>query len=248
MFVPCFAALIWGESALPLGVCAGLIVLAGVVLVRFGNIEGKMSIKEGYLVVAGAWVVACVLGAMPYLATGIIPGGIDAIFEAVAGFTTTGTSVLADRADVPNSILLWRSMSSWIGGAGIIMLFILLLPGMGISTVTLFNTESADFMPQRVLPKIKDKVSLIWKIYLGLTVLVVLALLAAGMTLFDAVNHAMTSISTAGFSASTHGIEGYDSIPGDCPHGRYDSGKSELCSLYGTASEKCSRILKEHRG
>ncbi|MCL1917590.1 MAG: TrkH family potassium uptake protein [Peptococcaceae bacterium] len=210
MLAPCLVAFGYRESeALPLGVGAVVTVLAGLVFLWRGNMEGKMSVKEGYLVVAGAWIAACIMGAVPYVTTGVLSSGVDAIFEATAGFTTTGASVLTDLESVSRGVLLWRSMSNWLGGMGVIMLFILLLPNMGISTVTLYNTEAADFMPQKVMPKIKDKVVLLWKIYVGLTVAVAIALVMAGMPFYDAVNHALTSVCTGGFSTSSQGIGGY---------------------------------------
>lgn len=213
MYVPGLVAFGYKENdALIFGLYATLIILIGLALVRYGNIEGKMSIKEGYLVVAGAWIVACLLGTIPYLITGTIPNFVDALFESTSGFTTTGTSILSNLESLPRGILFWRSMSNWLGGMGVIMLFILLLPNLGIGAVNLYNTEVADFMPQKIMPKIRDKVSLLWRIYLGFTAVVTIALTVAGMPVFDAVNHAMTSVCTGGFSVSSQGISGYNSL------------------------------------
>jgi trk system potassium uptake protein TrkH len=211
MFIPCFVALYYRESeALSFGAGAAITVVIGLVFLWRGKMEGKMSLKEGYIVVAGAWIAACIFGAVPYLLTGAITNGVDAIFEATAGFTTTGASVLTDLESLSRGIVLWRSLSGWLGGMGVIMLFILLLPNMGISTVNLYNTEAAGFMPQKLMPKIKDKVFLLWKIYMGFTLLTAVALLAAGMTAFDAVNHALSAVCTGGFSTLSQGIGGYN--------------------------------------
>ncbi|MCL1851802.1 MAG: TrkH family potassium uptake protein [Peptococcaceae bacterium] len=213
MAAPVFVAIIYKEiEALVFGACAVVFVLIGLVLVRKGSAEGKMSVKEAYLVVAGTWIVACVLGTAPFMLTGTIPNFVDALFESAAGFTTTGTSVLSDLESLPRSVLFWRSLSNWVGGMGVIMMFILLLPNMGIGAVNLYNTEVADFMPQKIMPKIKDKVSLLWKFYLGFTVVVAIALLVAGMPVYDAVNHALTSVCTGGFSVASQGIAGYNSV------------------------------------
>ncbi|MCL1789924.1 MAG: TrkH family potassium uptake protein [Peptococcaceae bacterium] len=213
MAAPVLVALWYRESdALVFGACAVVFVVLGLILVRYSSFEGKMGIREAYLVVAGTWIVACVLGTAPYLLTGTIHNFVDALFESVAGFTTTGTSVLTNLESLPRGLLFWRSLSNWVGGMGVIMMFILLLPNMGIGAVNLYNTEVADFMPQKIMPKIRDKISMLWKFYLGFTVVTAVALLVAGMPVYDAISHALTSVCTGGFTVASQGIAGYDSL------------------------------------
>lgn len=184
----------------------------GILMRLHGKINGKMGVREGFAAVAGAWILASLFGALPYVFSGSIPNYIDAVFETTSGLTTTGASVLTNLEFFPRSILLWRSLTHWLGGMGIIVLFIVLLPNIGIGAVHLFNAEVPGPISEKVLPKIKDTALLLWSIYAGFTLLEVILLCLAGMSFYDAVNHAFATMATGGFSTRTASVAAFDSV------------------------------------
>ena len=214
MAVPAVLAIAYKES----GVLTGLILAVGITaatgagMLAFGagSGTGKIGIREGFLTVAGAWLLTGLFGALPYLLTGIIPGVLDALFESISGLTTTGASIIADVEVLPLSILLWRSMTHWIGGMGIIVLFLVFLPNMGMGAVNLYKAEVSGPHKAKVLPRIKDVAMVLWSIYLFLTVTQTLLLMLAGMPWFDAVNHSLSSTATGGFSIKNMSVAYYD--------------------------------------
>jgi trk system potassium uptake protein len=162
--------------------------------------KNKLYKKDGYLIVFGSWLLMCLFGSLPYFLSGSIGSPTDIFFESVSGFTTTGASVLKDiEAELP-SILYWRSMTQWIGGMGIIVLTVAMLPLLGVGGVELFTAESSMPTSDKIHPRIKYVARSIWLIYVGLTVAVIALFVAGGMNIFDAVNHAFTTLSTGGFS------------------------------------------------
>ena len=175
------------------------------------NIRG-IGAKEAIATVAAAWMLITFLSALPYNLSGAVPTYIDALFEASSGLTTTGASVISDVEIIPASILLWRSMTQWLGGMGIIVLFIILLPNTGIGAVHLFNAEVPGPVNERVMPRIRDTALILWKIYILLTTVLTMLLWLAGMGFFDAVNHAFTTMATGGFSTKNTSIAYFDSL------------------------------------
>ena len=162
--------------------------------------EAKVSKKEGYVIVTLGWILMVAFGMLPYIFSGTIPGFIDAFFEAASGMTTTGASVIDDIEAVPKGILFWRSMSQWIGGMGIIVLTVALLPMLGIGGVELFVAEAPGPTSDKIHPRIKETAKRLWFIYVGFTALLTGILWALGMTFYDAINHALTTMATGGFS------------------------------------------------
>jgi trk system potassium uptake protein TrkH len=148
-----------------------------------------------------SWLTACVLGAIPFL---LSPQGtetwIDAVFESVSGFTTTGASVLSQLEQRPRSLLLWRSITQWIGGMGMVLIGVAVLPVLGIGGMQLYKAEAPGPTKDKIAPRISETAKILWVLYLGLTALGVLVFWLEGMPLFDAVCHAMSAISTGGFS------------------------------------------------
>lgn len=167
--------------------------------------------REGFVVVAAGWVVATVFGAVPYVAAGVF-GPIDALFETMSGFTTTGASVLVDYGQ-PHGIMFWRSLTHWYGGMGIIVLFLAILPSLGGGGMRLFSAESPGPVSERLTPKIRDTARGLWIIYVGLSVAEVAALLLVGMGLFDAVTHSFGTMATGRFSPLETSIAAYHSWP-----------------------------------
>ncbi len=156
--------------------------------------------REGFLIVTLGWVVMSLSGTLPYIMSGSVISFTDAFFETMSGYTTTGASIINDLTIIPKDILFWRSMTQWIGGMGIIVLAVAILPVLGIGGMQLFVAESPGLKPDKLAPKIRDTAKRLWLIYVGLTAAEFLLLKYAGMSWFDALNHAMTTMATGGFS------------------------------------------------
>ena len=180
-------------SGIALGIGAGLFF-------SFASQDQHIRKREGYLIVALSWLFMTIFGLVPYLISETIPFLPDAIFETVSGFTTTGASILTDVEAIPKGILLWRSMTQWIGGLGIIVLTVAIFPLLGIGGIELFVAESPGPTSDKLHPRIRETAKRLWYVYLGLTFLLILLFNLEGMTFFDAVNHALTTMATGGFS------------------------------------------------
>ncbi len=177
--------------------------------------------REALLLVAAAWVVGSLLAALPYLFWSLIETNnpvdhpfnnyINCFFEAVSGLSTTGASVLTDIEAIPHSLLLWRALTQWLGGLGIVVLFVAVLPLMGVGGKRLFRVEAPGPDPEGVRPHIRETARILWLIYMGMTVLLIIALLIAGMSLFDSFCHAFTTVATGGFSNHNSSLGGYRS-------------------------------------
>ena len=182
-------------------------LLVGLVLVFLGRgrIE-RIPRREGVIIVGVGWLASGLIGSIPYMLAepGLNPSA--AFFESVSGFTTTGSTVIMDLDEWPRGILLWRALSQWLGGLGILVLFVALLSSLGAGTKSLFRNESSFEAAEVSNAKIKDTALLLWKIYLVLTVVCLLGLRGLGMSWFDAVAHAMTTLSTGGFSTHNQSI------------------------------------------
>lgn len=173
---------------------------------RGGNRELKK--RDGYLIVTLGWLAMSLVGTLPYLISGAIPNFTDAFFETISGFTTTGASILTDIESIDKSILFWRSLTQWIGGMGIIVLAVAILPLLGIGGMQLFGAESPGISPDKLKPRIKDTAKRLWLIYLGLTVVETIMLMFGGMSFFNALNHGLTTMASGGFSTMNDSIAG----------------------------------------
>ena len=185
-------------SPLATALLGGLLVLAGRHPPR-----DTLGQREGLLVVVGGWLLAGLFGALPFVLSGAIPAWSDAIFESVSGFTTTGASVLVAMEAVPRALLFWRSLIQWLGGMGIVMLFVAVLPSLGIGGRFLYRQEVPGPAKAGLRPHVRDTAMTLWMVYMGLTVAEILALSLAGMDLFDAICHTFTTMATGGFSTHT---------------------------------------------
>jgi trk system potassium uptake protein TrkH len=177
-------------------------------LVRSPN--AYVSLRDVFLIVALGWLEVAALGALPFLLSGLM-GPVNAFFESMAGFTTTGASTVRVPEEVAPSLLLWRSLCQWAGGIGIVVLFVAVGPLVGFGTAQLYSAEVANPVPERLTPRIRDTAKTLAFVYLALTLGGVLALLLAGMDPFDAVNHALTTVSTGGYSTRSDSIAAFDS-------------------------------------
>ena len=172
----------------------------------------SLNKREGYLVVGVGWIIICIFGSLPYY---FMQGGmpiVQSIFESVSGFTTTGATIFNDIERLSEPILLWRSLTQWIGGMGIIVFTIAISPLLGIGGVELFVAESPGPTTDKIHPRIKEVAKRLWLLYIGLTLtLCVILFTVSDMTFFDSINHAMTTLSTGGFSTKNASIAHYDS-------------------------------------
>lgn len=218
--VPLAVALLAGEDTAGFDTSLG-VGLATAACLRFAGRRADMRMffrREALAVVALAWPVAGVLGALPYWCSAVLENPVDAVFESVSGLTTTGASVLGSPVtpaieDVPRSLLLWRSMEQWLGGMGIVLVFVVLLPGAGVVGKNLLSAEEVGVAGSADRPRLRSRARRLFQVYLALTLLDVCLLRVAGIdTWFDAVCHAFTTMSTGGFSTRNASIAAYDSL------------------------------------
>ena len=193
---------------------AFLVLSSGALLMLFGRQHQKQIQKrEGYLIVSLGWILMAFSGTLPYLLTGTFTNFASSFFETMSGYTTTGASVLNDIEILPHGILFWRSTTHWIGGMGIIVLAIAILPFLGIGGIQLFTAEAPGPGGDKLHPRITDTAKRLWLIYVLFTFLETLFLWLAGMSFFDAVNHSMSTVSTGGFSTKNASIAFWNDQP-----------------------------------
>ncbi len=208
-------ALIFSEKADFYG-----ILLSGVITSAVGgalsfatknNTNRDVKKKEGYLIVTTGWLCMSLFGTLPYLLTNSIPDYANAFFETLSGFSTTGATILTDIESLSKGVLFWRSLTQWIGGMGIIVLTVAVLPILGIGGMQLFVAEAPGISPDKLQPRIKETAKRLWYIYLGLTAAETILLWVGGMSFYDAINHALTTMATGGFSTKNASIAHYSS-------------------------------------
>ncbi len=195
------------SASIALGATTVFALLLGIVLVILGRGRyDRIPRREGVIIVGVGWMTSGFIGAIPFMLAepGLNPSA--AFFESVSGFTTTGSTVIGDLEAWPRGILMWRSVSQWLGGLGILVLFVALLSSLGAGTKSLFRNESSFEAAEVSNAKIRDTALLLWKIYLVLTVICLLGLKGLGMSWFDATAHALTCVSTGGFSTHSASI------------------------------------------
>jgi trk system potassium uptake protein TrkH len=215
MFLAALISLIYKDGATLQISIAGLIVLVfgGLTMLVTKSPNKEMGKREGYIVVTFGWLIMAFSGTMPYLFTESIPGFTDAFFETISGYTTTGSTILNDIESLPEGILFWRSLTHWIGGMGIIVLAIAILPLLGIGGMQLFAAEAPGPSADKLHPRITDTAKRLWLIYFGYTVAETILLQVAGMTFFDAINHSMATLSTGGFSTKNASVAFWNDKP-----------------------------------
>ncbi|WP_159022696.1 TrkH family potassium uptake protein [Formosa sp. L2A11] len=194
---------------------SGFIPIALGVIVMYSTRDHKKEInkREGYIIVTFGWLIMTLSGTLPYIITQSIPNFTDAFFETMSGYTTTGSSILHDIEAIPHGVLFWRSLTHWIGGMGIIVLAIAILPLLGIGGMQLFAAEAPGPSGDKLHPRITDTAKRLWLIYFGYTVAETILLWVAGMTFFDAINHALATLSTGGFSTKNASVAYWNHQP-----------------------------------
>lgn len=184
----------------PLLLSALLTTLLGAFPLIFVERQEQFTSKEGFCIVVGAWLVACLVGMFPYLIWGGEFSLVNAWFESVSGFTTTGATILNDIEDLPRGLLFWRTSSAWIGGIGVVMFVLVILPSMGRNKMTLTNVELSSLAKDHYMYRTQTIVRILLGVYFGLTIAGTLLFKFAGMNWFDALNHGMSVSATCGFS------------------------------------------------
>ncbi|MCW0481932.1 TrkH family potassium uptake protein [Gaoshiqia sediminis] len=187
------------------------IFIGGITVFATRNAQKNISKNDGFIIVSLVWVIFSFFGSLPYLISGSIPNLTDAFFETMSGFTTTGSSILNDIESLPHGILFWRSMTQWLGGMGIIVLSLAILPVFGIGGMQLFAAEVPGPVPDKLNPKIQQTAKNLWAIYVLFTLVETVLLWVGGMTLFDAINHSFTTMATGGYSTKQASIAHWDS-------------------------------------
>mgnify|MGYP006274148301 CR=1 FL=1 len=214
LLAPIIVALVYGEYHLlpsfliPLGAAA---IVAGLYLLLVKTEASSLSTRAGFFLVSMAWLVASLLGALPFVISGAIPRFVDAFFETMSGFTTTGASILTDIEALPRSMLFWRSLTHWLGGMGIIVLTVAIFPILGIGGLQLIKAEAPGPTVDKITPKVTETAKILWMTYFVLTGLEVLLLMLGGMDLYDALTHTFGTLATGGFSPKAASVGHYDS-------------------------------------
>ncbi|AMQ56656.1 TrkH family potassium uptake protein [Algoriphagus sanaruensis] len=203
---------IYQENSLPILISATISLFIGLFLFFFIEKQDELIRKrEGYLIVTLSWVFMTGFGMLPFILSKEITSFSDALFETVSGLTTTGASILTDIEAMPKGLLFWRSMTQWVGGLGIIVLTVAIFPLLGIGGIELYVAESPGPTSDKVHPRISETAKRLWYVYVGLTLAAAVLYWVGGMTLYDAINHALTTLATGGFSTKNASMAYYDS-------------------------------------
>ena len=210
MLLPGIVAIIYREQEGWWFLLSALIIgIIGLLLTRKKPENKNFYAREGMVVVALGWVGISILGAVPYVATGSIPNVVNALFESVSGFSTTGASILADVESLPHCVLFWRCFTNWIGGMGILVFIMAVLPYLGANNMYLMRAESTGPAVGKLVPKIQKTAFWLYSMYIGLTVLQMILLLIGKMPVFDAVCDSLATAGTGGFAVRNDSIAGY---------------------------------------
>lgn len=188
-------------------------MFTGVTAMLFSrNAERHVSEREGFLIVALVWIIFSLFGTLPYYLSGAIGRFTDCYFEAMSGFSTTGFSVINDVEAQPHGILLWRALTQWIGGMGVIVLCVAILPMFGLNGMQLYAAEAPGISYEKLSPRISATAKLLWGMYIVITVIEILLLWLFGMNIFDAVCHSFSTVATGGFSTQNAGVSVYSPV------------------------------------
>lgn len=216
MLFPLAFSLYYGDTGImPLTQSLLVTVIVGLAFfIGFQRPEpiGALTHREGMAITALGWFAAGVFGALPFYFGGLSPQGVDCLFESISGFTTTGASILTDIESVPKGLLFWRSLTHWLGGMGIIVLSLAILPFLGVGGMQLYKAEVPGPVPDKLRPRIKDTAVLLWKVYILFSLLETILLMLGGMSLFDALCQTFGTMATGGFSTKNTSIAYFSSV------------------------------------
>ena len=215
MIISAGFSLYYSDGVVVQMLAAGIVTLSigGVLMLSTKQHRKEIKKRDGYIIVTFGWIFMSLAGTLPYIFTGTIPGFTNAFFETMSGYTTTGATILKDIESLPEGILFWRSITHWIGGMGIIVLAIAILPLLGIGGMQLFTAEAPGPGGDKLHPRITDTAKRLWLIYVGYTLIETLLLKLAGMSFFDAINHSLSTLSTGGFSTKNASVAFWNDRP-----------------------------------
>ena len=208
LLLPLLVSVLYDEPWMPFFATAVLCILIGFILQLVPVKKAQMHSRDGFMAVALGWIALSLSGALPYVFSGALTEYEDAIFETVSGLTTTGSTVFPEVEHLYRSVLLWRSLTQWMGGMGVLVLFLALMPKLGDGAVYLMRAESPGPIKSKLVPKVGSTAKILYTIYLALTAMEMLCLRLAGLTWFSAVNHAFTTMATGGFSINNTSLSG----------------------------------------
>jgi trk system potassium uptake protein TrkH len=217
MFITAGVSLLTSDGVVNEITSSAIIIISIGLILMLSNKNNIRQInkKDGYLIVTVGWLTMIFSGMLPYYMTDSISSFSNLIFESMSGYTATGSTIINDVESLPKSVIFWRSMTHWLGGMGIIVLAIAILPLLGIGGMQLFSAEApgSGISGDKIHPRISATAKRLWYIYVGLTFVETIALNFAGMSIFDAINHSMSNIATGGFSTKNNSLAYWNSIP-----------------------------------
>ncbi|EJP6471677.1 TrkH family potassium uptake protein [Clostridium botulinum] len=201
-----------GKDANSFMITIGIMLIVGIMMSNIKPKNKTFYAKEGFLSVSICWIVISLFGALPFYISGAIPSFVDCIFETVSGFTTTGATILTEVESLPRGILFWRSFTHWIGGMGILIFTLALMPSIGGTTIHLLKAESPGPTPGKIVPRIKQTAKIMYLIYIVMTIVQIILLLIAGMPFYDTLIHAFGTAGTGGFSSMNSSVGAYNNV------------------------------------
>ncbi len=212
MLLPIPFAIYYGEADHLYFIISALITfIVGFVSFKFTKLNQDVRAREGFAIVTLGWTSFSFFGCLPFLISGHIPSITNAFFETMSGFTTTGATILTDIEKLPHGILFWRSFTHWVGGMGIIVLSLAILPFLGVGGMQLFKAEVPGPVPDKLTPRVTETAKILWEVYILISALETLFLLIGGMNLFDSLCHTFGTMATGGFSTKNASIGHYES-------------------------------------
>ena len=212
MLLPIPFSLYYGDSDyVALLISAAVTLIFGFVFFKVGRVDRDLRVREGFAIVTFGWIFCSLFGSLPFLIYGAIPSFTDAFFETMSGFSTTGATILTDVEALPHGLLFWRSLTHWIGGMGIIVFSLAILPFLGVGGMQLFKAEVPGPVADKLTPRVAQTAKLLWGVYLLLTVVETVLLLLGGMSLFDALCHTFGTLATGGYSTLNTSVGGFQS-------------------------------------
>ena len=211
MLVPIpFSIYYGGGDAVAFLISASLSLVLGLIAFKTTRLDEDLRPKEGFAVVSFSWICVSLFGSLPFLISGAIPSFTNAFFETMSGFTTTGATILTDIERLPHGILLWRNLSQWIGGMGIIVLSLAILPLLGVGGMQMFKAEIPGPIVDKLAPRVTETAKILWGVYALLTLIEVLLLWIGGLNFFDALCHTFSTVATGGFSTRNASIGAFN--------------------------------------
>lgn len=211
LVLPLGVSLWYGDGAF-LGLLSSLVIMVGgglaLAYTNRSQTPLNLTLRDGFAVVGICWIVSSFAGGLPFVLTSTA-SVTDAVFEAASGFTTTGATIFADIEGLPHGLLMWRSLTHWIGGLGIILLSLIVLPLLGVGGMQLYRAEVTGPSPDKLTPRMQDTALTLWRVYCLMTIVLTVLLYIAGMDWFDALNHSFSTVATGGFSTKNNSIAAY---------------------------------------